>query len=433
MTQLPVTPNPRPWWVAVVSGMASYIDATAIVSFGIAIVIYQEALGLSLDEVGWASGALTFGIALGALVGGRLGDLYGRRPVFTFTMLLIILGASGLVFFTSFPIILISAALVGIGTGADLPVSLATISEAADDTNRGKLLGFSNLLWILGIVAAIGGATVVGSFGRLGGQILFGHIGVVALLVLLARLTIPESKVWQLAREERHAGVRTIRADRATATELLRGPYLVPFLALIVFYSFVNLAFNTIGQFGTYLLVNAGGLDIPTASLVGLVSIPLVILGYLWFMRIADTPRRFTYFKVGAVIFVVAQLIPAVFGFSAVTYLITDILAVAGLSFAGETIMKVWAQEQFPSLLRSTAQGAILAVARVLAGVLAIVTPLIIEIGPGVLYTFLAVVSAIGFATVWAVFRRRDRHNEFDEEMLPDPAPVSVIAEAPGK
>ena len=38
---------PGAWWIAIVSGMASYIDAAAIVSFGTAIVIYQAALGLN--------------------------------------------------------------------------------------------------------------------------------------------------------------------------------------------------------------------------------------------------------------------------------------------------------------------------------------------------------------------------------------------------
>lgn len=55
--------------------------------------------------------------------------------------------------------------LVGLATGADLPVSLATISEAANDENRGKIIGLSNLLWLVGIGATMGISAIVGDWG----------------------------------------------------------------------------------------------------------------------------------------------------------------------------------------------------------------------------------------------------------------------------
>src|SRR5919205_675997 len=87
----------RPWWVAIVSGMASYIDAAAIISFGIAIVVYQQTFGLDELQVGLMSGSLTFGVAIGALLGGRLGDGFGRRPIFTLTMIVILIALIGLI------------------------------------------------------------------------------------------------------------------------------------------------------------------------------------------------------------------------------------------------------------------------------------------------------------------------------------------------
>lgn len=424
--------TPRLWWVSVVSGMASYIDAAAIVSFGIAIVIYQKALGLSPAEVGALSGALTFGIALGALVGGRLGDRFGRRPVFAFTMVLIAVGAVDLTLAPSFPLLLAGTVLVGLGTGADLPVSLATISEAADDSNRGKMIGFSNILWLAGIIASIVISTFVGNMGRVGGQILYAHIGVVAIIVLIARLTIPESDVWLRARQERASGVATIRADRASVRDLLRKPYAGPFFGLMVFYALLNLAANTAGQFRTYLLVNVAGTDVSTASLLGLVTLPLALLGYVWFMKVADSPARFTYFKAGAVFYVVSLLVPAVFGFSVTTSVISGVLAAVGGSFAFEGIMKVWSQEAFPTLLRTTAQGAIIAVARVLAAVLASVTPVVLaSVGANTFYAFLSVAAAVGLITAWAVFRGRAAQNEFDTEGQSDPAVAQLQDAAP--
>ncbi|WP_432700022.1 hypothetical protein ACRUMN_00730 [Kluyvera cryocrescens] len=65
--------QPNPWYVGVVSGMASYIDSAAIVSNGTALVIYQKALGITSSEIGVLSGLLTLCIALGAFFGGRTG------------------------------------------------------------------------------------------------------------------------------------------------------------------------------------------------------------------------------------------------------------------------------------------------------------------------------------------------------------------------
>lgn len=416
MSQPAVKRVSRPWWTAIVSGMASYIDAAAIVSFGTAMVIYQSPLGLTPAEIGFASGGLTFGIAVGALVGGRLGDRFGRRPIFTVTMLMIAIAAIALVFASSFSLVLVAALLMGLGTGADLPVSLSTISEAAADDNRGKLLGFSNLLWSVGGIVCALLAAVVAGFGLLGGQILFFHIGAVATLVLVARLSIPESDDWLAAREERRNGVQTVRADRGAVMELFRAPYRAPFLGLLAFYALTNMAANTGGQFGSYLLVNVGGVPLQTATLIGLPLIPLGIIGALWFMKIADTPKRFAYFTVGAVCTVVASLIPAIFGISLPTALVSSVVGLVGGSFAFEGIMKVWTQEQFPTLLRTTAQGTIISVARFFAAALASVTPLIVAFSPTVFYFFLSACVAIGCGTAWIVFRTRDRRNEFDTE-----------------
>src|SRR3954467_6003040 len=157
--------RPNPWWVGVVAGMASYIDAAALVATGIALVIYQGSIGVTPGQIGVMSGTLTFCVAVGAVVGGRLGDRFGRRPVFTATMVLIIVGTVLLTFATAYPLLRVGVALTGLGVGADLPVSLSTISEAADDGNRGKLILLSNILWVVGILASITIASVAGGLG----------------------------------------------------------------------------------------------------------------------------------------------------------------------------------------------------------------------------------------------------------------------------
>ncbi|MCC2591863.1 MFS transporter [Tessaracoccus sp. OS52] len=421
--------RPNPWWVAIVAGMASYIDAAAIVSFGIVLTIYAATLGFDPGQVGIAAGALTFGIAVGAVVGGQLGDRFGRKPVFSVTMGVIIVGALVGMFATSFAPFLAGAVLVGLGTGADLPVSLSTISEAGDDSNRGRLVSLSNILWMVGIVVAILGGTFFGNLGYLGGQILLGHLVVISVLVLIARLWIPESDVWLRARAERASGAPTLRARNSTVRELLGSRYRAPFLALIVFYALVNLSANTAGQFGTYLLVNEAGTDVSTASSISLLIFPVSIAAMLVFLKVADSRRRFSFFTFGAVLYVASLLVPAIFGFTVTTFLVSGFAGAIGMAFSFETIMKVWAQKSFPTLLRTTAQGTIIAVARFSAAILATFTPLILQAGVQVLYIFLASVSLVGMVVAWSVFRTYDRRNEFlvEDDVADDVEPEDAF------
>ena len=407
--------TPNVWWVAIVCGMASFIDAAAIVSSGIALVIYQQTIGVGDGELGVLSGALTLCIAIGAISGGRLGDRFGRRTVFLVTMAMVIVGAALLVIATGFVSLLVGTILVGLGTGADLPVSLATISEAATDANRGKLLGFSQILWICGILSSIAISSVVGGMGRLGGQILYAQVGIAAVLVLLARLTIPESPSWSAAHSERAAGAHTVRAERTGLKDLLGDRlYLAPFLALLGFYTPTIHGANTGGQFGALIAVNAVGISVQLNSLIGLILFPVGFVWAILFMRIVDTPSRMTWFLIGAAALAISYLMPVVLGFSLPVWIAMQVINGFGGAFAFEAIMKVWSQESFPTLMRSSAQGTIIAVARVVAAGVATVTP-VLSHTPRMLYLVLFVVATVGLVIGYAGFRK-GRANLFDVE-----------------
>src|SRR4051794_5689474 len=88
----PIAAYGHPWRLAIIAGLASYVDGAALTANGIALVIYQQTIGFTANEIGLLTAVVTFALAIGALVGGRAGDLYGRRKVFIVTMVLIVLG-----------------------------------------------------------------------------------------------------------------------------------------------------------------------------------------------------------------------------------------------------------------------------------------------------------------------------------------------------
>ncbi len=433
-----VKKQPNPWYVAVVSGMASYIDSCAIITSGTALAIYQAAFvntahALSNLQFGALESALTLCIAIASIIGGRLGDLYGRKKVFAVTMCFIITGALLVVFGKAFPVLLLGQILIGCGVGADLPVSLATISEAAPDGKRGKMLGFSDILWVVGILAAYGTGVAVskgiGDDVLLSGQIMYGVLAIVCAVVLALRMTIPESEIWLKARADRLAG-KVSEVQKSGVGELFKNKeYALPFIALIIFYIGTNVPANTLGQFSTWVAMNVIHLEVWVSSLICMLVYPARALLDVVFMKYVDTDKRMPLFYMGAGLYLAGFLMFPIFGFNMVTFILTQLLYCMGAAFAFESILKVWMQECFPTLLRTTANGAIVFSSRLCCAAFGLFTASIIAFNVKFAFILLALFCVIGFASAILVFRKR-RYNTFEED---DAAAVEIPEEAEAK
>ena len=89
--------------------MTSYIDAGSIVAGAAGLSLWQAYLGIGSVELGllaaFSSNALS--AAYGALIGGRLCDRYGRKLVYTYDLVLYMLGMLLIVFSFNFPMLFI--------------------------------------------------------------------------------------------------------------------------------------------------------------------------------------------------------------------------------------------------------------------------------------------------------------------------------------
>lgn len=378
---------------AVWGGMASYLDAATIVSASIGFVFYKLG-GLPIDAtaMGALAAILTLGLAVGALVGGRLGDLYGRRRVFSIDLLVFVAGLSLLTFGTGLPAFFAGVTITGLAMGADLPVSIALVGEAAPRSRRGRMVSLTQLMWLFGILASAIVSNIVGWLGlpaELSGRIMFGHVLFAGAVVWLLRRRLPESQEW----------IQAKGADRTTPSVHALIPrsdptrYLPALAATGLFYLCSNLQANTGGQFNTYLFTEVAGGQIATANLVGLITLPLGVAASLVAILVVDTRWRMPCFAVGGLLTAAACLPAAIWGVSVPTMLIA--MTVPGLTaaFAGEGLYKVWTQEHFPTLLRSSAQGSTIFFCRALTAVFALVTPLLAEANPAALFFTLAATS----------------------------------------
>lgn len=417
----PATPV-RSWWITIIAGMASFLDAAAIVATGTVLVLYTDELGLTPENIGQLSALLTFMIAIGAVIGGRAGDRWGRRRVFTVTIILYVVGAALAALAPNAPVLAIGLVLVGLAAGADLPVSIAMISESAPDDARGKRVAFTHTLWVAGILAVNAMGAIVGGLGAVGGRIIFGVLAVIALIVVLLRSGLPESRTWITANETRtvlleKAKTENIRIrDAGSMGALFSSRYIVPLVAVGLFFAISNIAANTNGQFSQYLYVEVAGSTVQTASIINIVQ-AVIGLGALYIiMRLVDTRWRMLGFAIGAVLTILAYGIPAIVGVNLPSLVLTAILFAFGGNLAGEPMFKVWSQELFPTLHRSTAQGIMIAFTRVLAAGVALITPPLAAAGPQVLFAAITVASAVAMAIGLFWIPRLRRSDDFDPE-----------------
>ncbi|WP_020137005.1 MFS transporter [Streptomyces sp. 351MFTsu5.1] len=374
----------RLWKVATLSGMASYLDAALIVSIGVNLAIYRDAYDMGVWMAGAISAIVTICIAVGSLVGGRLADVFGRRRLYNLDILCYAVGAIVITVAPDDITLLVGVLLAGLAAGADLPTSLAVVSDAAPDHARGRLIAFTQVMWMLGIIVVVFAGFALSDTGMLGARLITAHLAVAALLTwhLRSRLELatgpdPEQDRVPVEKPAEQQGVALKNVWTRAA--------LVPMLATFAFYVTWGLGANTMGQFTTYLLVTVSGASQSVATGINLACLPIGLLLTLAFVRIADGPRRDKMFYVATVVQIAAFAIGTLTLGAIVGFLVFYVLYQLSYPFAGEANYKVWSQLTLPADTRGTTQGITYAVSRgVFAGV-AFVTPALLDRSPSLL------------------------------------------------
>ncbi|CAL9365795.1 MFS transporter [Streptomyces sp. enrichment culture] len=393
-------PIPKPLWkAAALSGMASYLDAGLIVSISVNLAIYRDHYDMGVWTAGAVSALVTGCIAVGSLVGGRLADLFGRRRVYNWDIFCFALGAIVITLAPDDVTLLVGVFVAGLAAGADLPTSLAVVSDAAPSWARGRLVAFTQVMWMLGITVAVFLGFVLSTTGMTGARLITGQLAVAALVTwaLRARLKLPGAHGPDAA-EPRDAPQGISLRNVWTRAALL------PMTATFVFYVTWGLGANTFGQFGTYLLVTVSDASQSLATGINLAFIPIGVLLTLAFVRVADTPWRDRLFHVAAVVQILAFVIASLTAGALAGMLVFFVLYQLSNPFAGEANYKVWSQLTLPADTRGTTQGLTYALSRGVFAIAAFFTPALADQSPAVLlWTITACMTASAFAGVFII------------------------------
>jgi MFS family permease len=156
---------------------------TALVKAGAALHMQGASLAL-------AASISTLAQAATVLLMGFLGDRFGRREVLMGSLLLAIAGDGIALAAPSAALFLLGRALVGMGVGAVLALTFASVRFVSSPEQLGKALGVWNLLIIAGF---IGGSLIGGVLADSSWRLALGLVPLIALLCLpLVPLLLPK-------------------------------------------------------------------------------------------------------------------------------------------------------------------------------------------------------------------------------------------------
>ncbi len=180
-------------WILLAAILASgtaFLMGTAVI---VALPTIQSYFHISITGIQWVVNAHLISLAALLLIGGSLGDHFGRKRIFIFGIILFATGAvlSGLA--KTIGLLITFQALQGVGSALMIPQSLAIINACFSENQRGQVIG----LWagLSGGIAALGpwlGGWLVETF--FWQAVFFMTVPISILALIVTSIFVPESK-----------------------------------------------------------------------------------------------------------------------------------------------------------------------------------------------------------------------------------------------
>src|SRR3989440_7594159 len=187
----PATTN-GPWILAatILGSSMAFIDGTVV---NVALPALQSALHATLADVQWVVESYALFLAALLLIGGSLGDRYGRRKIFAAGVVLFSAASAWCGLAPNIRQLIFARGFQGIGGALLVPGSLALISANFSEKERGRAIG----AWsgFTSITAAIG--PVLGGWfteHRSWRWVFFINVPIGLVVLLLTLWKVPESR-----------------------------------------------------------------------------------------------------------------------------------------------------------------------------------------------------------------------------------------------
>ena len=360
--------------------LTNYLDAGAIVAGASGLTLWQNYLGLSEVHLGWLNfiSANCLGAAVGAIIGGFLADKYGRKFIFTYNLLVYMLGVLTVMFAVNFPMLLCGFLITGISVGVGVPASWTYISESSENNNRGRNICISQMSWgigpmvilLLGMLFAPGGylfgwveslAQAVGGSGLseqatnvFSSRVVFFSLFVVAFIAWNLQRGLQESSEFTAQNaEDKKAGlmdnIKVLFSNKIAVRT-------VCFLATI--YLTWNLVASVMGFFQPHIYETAGGVSNETANWMNCIQWAIIVGVTFIVSKFIDKTSHKAIYTFGLLVAISAWLVIVTIGVSgpAGLWAFAILWGIQGGS-SPQIFYALWGSELFPAKFRAGAQG----------------------------------------------------------------------------
>ena len=370
--------------------LTNYLDAGAIVAGASGLTLWQNYLGLSEVHLGWLNfiSANCLGAAIGAIIGGLLADKYGRKFIYTYNLIVYMVGVLLVMCSINFPMLLAGFLITGISVGIGVPASWTYISESSEVNNRGRNICISQMSWGFGpmiilllgmffapggylfgwvesIAHVIGGESIAGdALNVFSSRVVFFSLFVVAFIAWNMQRKLEESKEWTETRNAAKAKGEDTGLMHAFKLLFTNAKVVKTACFLAVIYLTWNLVASVMGFFQPHIYETAGGLTNEYANMLSCVGwVIVVVVTFVVSFFIDRVPHKLLY--VLGLVAALATWFVILGGVDDMTTLwLFSILWGINGGISVQIFYALWGSELFPAKFRAGAQGLMFFVVR---------------------------------------------------------------------
>lgn len=375
--------------------LTNYLDAGAIVAGASGLTLWQKYLGLSELHLGWLNfiSANCLGAALGAIIGGFLADKYGRKFIYTYNLIVYMVGVLLIMCSVNFPMLLFGFLVTGISVGIGVPASWTYISESSENDRRGRNICISQMSWgfgpmiilLLGMFFApdgylfswvealghaVGGAGLTEeALNVFSSRVVFLSLFIVAFIAWNMQRKLEESHDWKASREAVKARGEDTGLLHAFAVLFSNKTAVKTVCFLATIYLTWNLVASVMGFFQPHIYETAGGVSNEQANMLSCVGWAIVVaITFVLSFFIDKLPHKLFYIL--GLVAALATWLVIIAGVNGIGSLWAfSILWGINGGLSVQIFYALWGSELFPAKFRAGAQGLMFFIVRGLSAI----------------------------------------------------------------